>query len=209
LTESLALWQKLGINWRRGGGTSRVCLDLGLVQYLGQAHQQAMLYAQQAIQLYAEAGDLHHVAYAYVAFGYPALAINDLTLARSSFQRCIQIVAAQEINCTYLALVGLAEIARRQEKPTLAACIFGATERFAQRPKPIEDRWKEAYCRPLLAAAHTDLRDADYAAAWAEGQAMPLDQAMQLALTFVCPEGPLTSLAALAPVHTARTGDPI
>jgi hypothetical protein len=143
-----------------------------------------MLCAQKAIQLYAEAGDLHHVAYAYIAFGYPALAINDLAIALSSFHRCIQIVAAQEINCTYLALVGLAEIAHRQAKPTLAARIFGVTERFAQRPKPIEDRWKEAYCRPLLAAAHLNLRNSAQATVWAEGQAMPFDQAVQLALTF-------------------------
>lgn len=42
-----------------------------------------------------------------------------------------------------MALVGLTEIARRQEKPLLAARLFGMTERFAQRLKPIEDRWKE------------------------------------------------------------------
>lgn len=183
LTESLALWEKLGIDWHRGGGAGRVCLDLALVQYLCQEHQAAMVYAQKAIHLFQEAGDLHRVAYAYVALGYPALAVNDLSLASASFQRCIQIITAQEINCTYLALVGLAEIARCQAKPALAARLFGATERFAQRPKPIEDRGKEVYCQPLLAAAHIHLRETAYAAAWSEGETMPFAEALQLALT--------------------------
>jgi tetratricopeptide (TPR) repeat protein len=184
LTECLTLWQKLGMDWHRGGGASRAYLDLALVQYLRQEHQAAMAYARQAIQLNQEAGDLYRVAYSYVALGYPALAVNDLPLAKTSFQRAIQTVAEQEIYSTYLALVGLAEIARRQGKPALAALLFGVTERFAQRPRPIADRWKERLCRPLLTVAHTDLRDAAYAAVWAEGQTMPLEQAMQLALTF-------------------------
>lgn len=184
LTESLPLWQKLNIEWRRGDGASRASLDLALVQYLRQEHRQAMTYAQQALQRYQAAGDLHHVAYAYVALGYPALALNDLQFARSSFHRCLQIMAEQEINCTYLALVGLAEIARRQEEGALSAFLFGVTERFTQRPKPIADRWKEAYCQPLRAAAHTHLYNSAYATAWAAGQAMPFDQAIQVALTF-------------------------
>jgi hypothetical protein len=184
LSESLALWQKLGIQWRRGGGTSRACLDLALVHYLRQEHPQAQGYAQQAIHYFQEAGDLYHVAHGHVALGYPALAVNDLTLARASFQRCIEIVAAQGLNCTYLALAGLAETARRQAQPALAARLFGIIEQFAKRPKPVEDRWKEAYCRPVLIAAHTHLRDSGYAAAWAEGQIMPLEQAIQLALNF-------------------------
>ena len=48
----------------------------------------------------------------------------------------------------------------------------------------VDDRWKEAYCRSLLTAAHIQLRYSSYAAAWAEGQTMPLEQAIQLALTF-------------------------
>ncbi|MEZ4737079.1 MAG: hypothetical protein R3E79_59125 [Caldilineaceae bacterium] len=154
-----------------------------MVRYLGQEHQQAQDYAQQAIQRFQEAADLYHVAHAYVALGYPALAVNDLTLAQTSFQNGIQTVAEQKIYSTNLALVGLAEIARRQEKPVLAALLFGVTERFAQRPRPIADRWKEAYCRSLLTAAHAQLRNSAYAAAWAEGLAMPFVQAIQVALT--------------------------
>ncbi|MEZ4865862.1 MAG: helix-turn-helix domain-containing protein [Caldilineaceae bacterium] len=184
LTASLALWQQLGINWHRGGGVSRVYLDLALVHYLHQEHQAAMAHAHQAIQRNQEAGDLYHVAYGYIALGYPALAVNDLLLAQTSFQAAIQIVAEQEIYSTYLALVGLAEIARLQRKSALAALLFGVTERFTQRPRPIADRWKETYCRPLLTAAQAQLRHFAYATAWAEGQAMPFAQAMQAALTF-------------------------
>ena len=187
LTEGLALWQKLGRLWGLGGGTARACLDLSLIQYLRREYQPAMVYAQKSVELYAEAGVLHGHAMAHMALGYPALAVNDLMLALSSFHKCLAIATAKDIGCTYLALVGLAGIARRQEKPALAARLFGVAERFAQRFNPFHDRWNEAYCRPLLAAADTDLRDTAYAAAWAEGQTMPLDQAMQLALTFSHP----------------------
>ncbi|MCE7981139.1 MAG: XRE family transcriptional regulator [Caldilinea sp. CFX5] len=184
LTESLTLWQQLGIDWHRGGGASRAYLDLALVHYLHQEHQAATAHAQQAIQRNQAAGDLHRVAYSYVALGYPALAVNDLPLAQTNFQRAIQTVAEQEIYSTYLALVGLAEIARLQGKLALAALLFGVTERFTRRPKPIADRWKEAYCRPLLTAAYAQLRHSAYATAWIEGQVMPFEQAMQVALTF-------------------------
>lgn len=116
--------------------------------------------------------------------GYAALALNDLPLALSNFHSSVDLAIEKDRDRTYVALVGLAEIAHRQEKPALAARIFGVAERFAQRLNPFYDRWKEVYCRPLLTAAHTHLRDAAYAAAWAEGQAMPFDQALQLALRF-------------------------
>jgi hypothetical protein len=133
--------------------------------------------------------------------GICSLGVNDPTLALSSFRQCLQLTLAREINCTYPALVGLAELARRQAKPALAACLFGMAERFARQLNPIHSRWKEAFCRPLVTTAHAQLRDAAYVAAWAEGQAMPLDQAMQVALTFADPASSLTSFTSRAPDH--------
>ena len=202
LTEGLALWQKLGIVWSAEGGIARACLDLGLVQYLRQEYQQALVYEQKAIQLYEEAGDLHGVAYACMALGYVALGVNDLTLALPSFHKCLHLAVEREINCTYTALVGLAELARRQAKPALAARLFGVTERFPHRLMPIDDRWKEAFCEPLLKVAHAQLRDGAYATAWAEGKTLPLDQAMQLALTLADPA------SSLAPLVSAGSDDP-
>ena len=124
----------------------------------------------------------HSVAQAQIVLGYSALAINDLTLALSSFHQCLHLAVARALDCAYLALVSLAEIARCQTKPELAARLFGVAERFAQRTNPLNERWKETGCRPLLTAAHTHLRDADYAADWAEGQATRTDHANGLDL---------------------------
>ena len=141
-------------------------------------------YAQRAVQLYQEAGEWHGVAQAYVVLGYSALTTNALTLALSSFQQCLHLTLVRDLDCSYLAMVGLAEIARCQTNPALAAQLFGAAERFSQRINLLDARWKEMLYRPLLTVAHTQLRDGAYAAAWAEGQSRPIDQAMQLALAF-------------------------
>ncbi|MEZ4737061.1 MAG: helix-turn-helix domain-containing protein [Caldilineaceae bacterium] len=209
LTECLALWQKLGVLWSPSGGTARACLVLGMVQYRRQEHQSVLAYAQKSVQLYQEAGDWHGVAQAHIVLGYSALATHDLTLALSSFHQCLHLAAARDLDCTYLAMVGLAEIARCQAKPALAASLFGAAERFAQHINLLDARWKEMLYRPLLTVAHTQLRDGAYAAAWVEGQTMPLDQAMHLALTFATSASsliPLVSSAADSPGSYAHNG---
>lgn len=183
LTESLARWQQLGILWRVEGGTSRACWDLTRVHHLRQEYQVAISYAQKAVQLYQQSGDLRGVANAYVVLGYPALASDDLRLALSSFQQSLQLAMGKDFDCTYMAVMGLAEIAHRQEDPVLAARLFGIAERFAKHFVPMDECWKESFGKSVLTVVHTQWRDGAYAAAWAEGQAMPLEQALQLALT--------------------------
>lgn len=182
LTKSLALWQRLGILWSPAGGIARAALDLTLAQYLSGDYQKAIIYAQKSIQLYEEADDWHGIAMAHMALGYSALAVNDLTLALESFRECLRRAAARDIDCTYMAVMGLAEIARRQENLLLAARLFGLAERFDQRLAPHDDRWKKAFCRPLLAGAYTELCDAACVAAWADGAASDLSQVIDYAL---------------------------
>lgn len=90
----------------------------------------------------------------------------------------------KDLDCTYMAVVGLAEIAHRQENPVLAARLLGIAERFAKGFVPMNECWKESFGKPVLTVVHTQSRNGVYAAAWAEGQAMPLDQALQVVLTF-------------------------
>jgi hypothetical protein len=82
---------------------------------------------------------------------------------------------------TIRCLEGMAQLAWAQGDPRRAARIFGAAEalREAHRfPLPSVDR-VDYECVPAIAAA---LGDEAFAAAWAEGRAMTLEQACAYAL---------------------------
>ena len=80
-------------------------------------------------------------------------------------------------------LVGLAGVAATAGRPRLAAQLFGAAE---ARSEAISARMSPSN-RPeyegFVASARAGLRDAEFAAAWAEGRAMSLEQAVAYALT--------------------------
>jgi tetratricopeptide (TPR) repeat protein len=179
LTECLALWRQLGIKWSRAGGTARAYMDLGHIYTRRGDYALALAYEQEASRLYHEAGDLHGVAWAQMSIGWPALAQGDLALAQASFQNSLHFTPDGSMDNLPYALIGLAETRRRQGKLARSAQLFGASARFNERDT--------AEYAPLkhfsaLQAAHAHLSNPDFAAAWAEGEAMTIEQAIALAL---------------------------
>ena len=80
------------------------------------------------------------------------------------------------------SLVGLASVALAQARPEHAARLFGAAEAMrdlVNAPLPPADRVD--YERQL-AALQKELDETTFAAAWAEGRAMTLEQAIEYAL---------------------------
>ena len=82
-------------------------------------------------------------------------------------------------------LIGLAGIAGWQGQPERAARLFGAVLPSAEATAPHGEPFYPAHQRELdrdLAAARAQLDDTTWEAAWAEGQAMSLEQAVAYAL---------------------------
>jgi hypothetical protein len=81
------------------------------------------------------------------------------------------------------SLEGLAGVAGLQEQPERAARLFGAAEALRLvAGKPLPPAYRAAYeCD--VAAARAQLGEATFAAAWAAGQAMTIDEAITYALS--------------------------
>ncbi len=123
------------------------------------------------------------LAWAQEGLGETALAQNDCEHAAAHLRASL--VAFRELGdrakmCWCLA--GLAGAAALDEEPERAARLWGAAESLRKaigsRPAPAARATRER----LMAAARDELGDAAFDAAWAEGQALTLEQAVAEAL---------------------------
>ena len=154
-------------------------MDLGHACTLKDDYALALEYEQEASRLYNEAGDLHGVAWAHMSMGWLALAQGDLALAQASFQYCLHLSPDGSMNTTPYALLGLAETRRRQGRLARAGQLFGATAQFNEAVMNEYPALKKL--SPTL-AARAHLNDPVFAAAWAEGETMTIEQAIAYAL---------------------------
>jgi predicted ATPase len=91
---------------------------------------------------------------------------------------------AQEVGSTWeigSALIGLAGAARLGGRHARAARLLGAGERLTVATAARPATFQAASPEPLIAATRLSLGDEPFAAAWAEGQRMTLDQAIAYA----------------------------
>jgi hypothetical protein len=80
------------------------------------------------------------------------------------------------------SLEEMAEVAATRGEPERAACLFGVTEGLRESlgaRLPPTERAKQDRC---VAAVRGALGEEAFAAAWAEGRAMPLEEAVRYAL---------------------------
>ena len=79
-------------------------------------------------------------------------------------------------------LPGLAEVAQADGLPQRGTKLLGAVEALLERLGARLDPTERAEFDHTLAAAHAQLDEAAFNAAWAEGRAMTMEQAIALAL---------------------------
>jgi ATP/maltotriose-dependent transcriptional regulator MalT len=77
-------------------------------------------------------------------------------------------------------LLRLAELVAKHAEPALAARLFAAAEAVLDTTTIIPAPARRAEQEQAVAAARTQMDEADWAAAWAEGRALTLDQAVEL-----------------------------
>src|SRR5579859_1261731 len=124
--------------------------------------------------------------WAYYGLGYAALAQDDTADAGAHIYRALTLFRDEgDRSGISFCLAGLAGVAALDKAPQRAARLWGAAEALRQsigaRQAPATRVTRER----LMATAREQLGEVAFAAAWAEGQKMTMDEAIALAL----PEG--------------------
>jgi tetratricopeptide (TPR) repeat protein len=147
------------------------------------ATQQATAHFAEALALQRELGDPWHCAILLFNQGFLAQQLNDHVQAGGLFRTSLAQMRELGDHWGILhGLRGLAAIAAVQHQPLHAARLFGATEMLLNttglRLEPLEQLEHDRY----IAVARAQIDEHTFAAAWAAGGALSLDQAIDEAL---------------------------
>jgi tetratricopeptide (TPR) repeat protein len=148
------------------------------------ARSRAYLEAALALCLDLGPGGAHVTAYTLMQLGHVARLSGDFTLARSRYQESLhRYLEGRDRVWTVTCLEGIACLAASQGRAVCATRLFGACDAMRatlRKPPTLLDR---ALWESPLHAACSSLGEAVFAAAWNEGQAMSLEQAVAYAAT--------------------------
>jgi tetratricopeptide (TPR) repeat protein len=173
--EALALFQEVGDRFGEGWSLNH----LGQVAQLRNEFDLAMRVHLESLALFEAIGIDYPISEANLALGQTALAIGDAYLAAKHFSRALAISRRRgfrPIDCWCLA--GLAGVAFLDEDPERAARLWGAAESLRQSLGVREAPASHATYRRLMATAREQLGEAEFAAEWAAGEAMTLEEAI-------------------------------
>jgi predicted ATPase/class 3 adenylate cyclase len=177
--ESLALFRKLGVSY----GASGQLNTLGIVAYLQGDYPRAAAFYTEGLALRREVGERRGSIAMLLGLGTATLAQGDIVRARALYRESLELAHAldyrQGIIWALRALAGASAVAGRPEQ---AARLWGAEE--ALREAAAVPIWpdEQVNYEHDIAAAHTQLDSTTFAAAWAAGRALPLEQAIAEAL---------------------------
>ncbi|PYO39393.1 MAG: XRE family transcriptional regulator, partial [Gemmatimonadetes bacterium] len=177
--EALALWREVGDQ----RGIANQVISLGVLARQEGDYQQAAQLCEGALALFEERGDQEGIALASMVLGAVAHNRGDTERAQALLKESL-IVFSELGDKSNIAecLELLAGLASAQGQPIRAARLCGSAQALIESigltPAPA-DRYQ--YERNV-AAVRASLGEAAFAAAWAEGRAMPLEQAIASAL---------------------------
>ena len=165
--ESLAIRQELGDK----PGIAWVLDTLGEVARYQGDYDQAQAWYEQSLKLHRELGSILGIAALLSNMGYVALNQGNDQLVRALFKESLSLSHELGHMCTIsLVLIGLAGL---EEQPNVAARLLGAAEPFRRLFGAPADG---ADYERIRSAVRAQLDEAEFAASWAEGRAMPLEQ---------------------------------
>jgi len=199
LEEGLALCREVGNTW---GIAYSFFLSGWVALQQGDAATAREL-AEESLGLYRETGEGLSIAEALSLLGRVEARQGDHARARALFEESLAIARKVDHKLNIAScLEGLAGVVAAEGKPTWATRLWGAAEALREAigaPIPPVER---ANYEQAVAVAHAKLGEQAFAAAWAEGRTMTLEQALAA-------QGPVTlpqQLAAgPAPAPPAKT----
>jgi tetratricopeptide (TPR) repeat protein len=157
--------------------------DLGYLAYTHGDCTVARAHYAESLRLYRELGEKRNIAWMSTRSGHLALHEQDNQDATASFKEAIAVYAELEDHFGVMrCLVGLAGVAAARRQPERAARLLGAAEVVSGATNLKMDRIERAEHDRYIAAARSLIDEASFAAAWAAGQALTLEQALAEAL---------------------------
>ena len=164
--------------------SSMALAQLGIAEVRAQGdYERAAALLEESLSLARETGDKWRIAYSLRGVGIVALHQGDYGRAAASYTESLAL--CKELGerwVTEECLDGLAGVACGQARHKQAAQLFGAAETLRETlgRQPV---WAEQADHDQRVASTRDaLGDPVFAAAWAEGRAMTLEQAIEYAL---------------------------
>jgi non-specific serine/threonine protein kinase len=148
-------------------------------------YEQALACAEEAATLHREIGDLQGIIISLTALGMITLEAGDPERAKLYFEENLQLLQKMEhkMGIAY-CLLGLAGVAGEQVRPDRAARLWGAAEALREAIGMNLSPFDRSHYRyeNRLAAARSLISEEIWEAAWSEGRAMTLEQAVGYAL---------------------------
>jgi tetratricopeptide (TPR) repeat protein len=177
--QSLAIVQELGDS----AGIAFVRLTLGEIARLQGDYRLARFHYEQALALGRALNDNYRIAETCSNLGYITLNEGDADGAAALFQESLTLSRqAERRPGTILCLAGLAGVACARRQAERAAHLLGAATALLEATQLTLDTTDRRDYGRIMATVQAQLDAATFAAAWAEGRAMPLAQAMSYAL---------------------------
>jgi predicted ATPase/class 3 adenylate cyclase len=177
--ESLTLFRKIGDRW----GMAQAFNLMGDMARIKGAYVQAEGFYVESLQIYRQLGIKRDIPASLHNLGHVALATGDLDRARNYFTESL--LLHRELGNKHgvaECLAGLAGVAGLQQQPVRAARLFAASA--ALRKAMGGEAWaaEKADYERNLSLARTELDEESWQRAWAEGEAMDVEQAIAYAL---------------------------
>jgi predicted ATPase/DNA-binding CsgD family transcriptional regulator len=158
---------------------ARALLFLGDLRLRQAAHTQAAILLQESLALYQRMGDGWSTAWALCALGEVARLQGDYKRAEAHLQLSLSLYQGLDSRSEIpYPLEALALVATDQGHVQRAARLWGAASAVRDAVHALPPPSYEADYAPYLARVRTALGEEAFAAAWAEGRALTLEQAL-------------------------------
>jgi predicted ATPase/DNA-binding XRE family transcriptional regulator len=183
--DMLEFWRGEGVIWQAGGGVARSLLHLGRAWQMKGERQRAAELLNESAERYRAVGDVHGVAWARVFLGFASFEDGDTAGARAHFQAALRDFPRAKDSWIgiAMALAGLSEVARQLGDPieatALAGAAFGVSQLAHGYPPGMNERLE---LERILDQTQTRLDSPAVVEAWAAGQLLSADAAIQRAL---------------------------
>ena len=180
LTESLTLSRGAGDEW----GSALALLDMARVALLGRDPVEARTAAEGSLSRFKMLGDQKGVIVSLHNLGLAMAMAGEHEQARSLHERAL-VLCGELGDRRFLprSLAGLANVARAEGRAERAARLLGAVDALLEAMFPPVRPWEHAENELAVAWARAALGEERFAAVWAEGRAMEMEDVMGYALS--------------------------
>ncbi len=186
LAAARALLEESAALFRVSGDRQRQALPvdmLGMVALRQGDYGTARIRFVEALAVAREMGDAQFTADALVHLGTVTLRTGDAHESAVLYQQSLALYRVQGYKDGIAeGLTGLAEVASQTGQPERAARLYGAVEALRETSHISLPPLRRAAYDRILEGIRAQLDDAAFAEAWAQGCAMPLEQAIEEAL---------------------------